>query len=75
MEKPIKTKPRGGKREGAGRKRFEAEKRLRRTVTLPPSVDRAIIKEASDRDVKVSEVVTDALKAWLSVEKETELYT
>lgn len=53
-----KKKGRGGHREGAGRKRMGAEKRVMMGLSVPPEVKEKLAAKAREEGISVSELVT-----------------
>ena len=51
---------------GAGRKRGDVDKR-QRTITLPTNLDRRLREHAAREDRPVSEVIADAITAYLKM--------
>ena len=59
----IPSMPRGGKREGSGRKLKYDESMTSRTFSLPVSLDESIQDKADKNDMSWSETVITALKS------------
>lgn len=57
--------PRGGAREGAGRKPTGRERKIKQSYVVIPEVSRGIAKAAKFRDMSASELVSSILLAWL----------
>jgi len=53
--------PRGGKREGAGRKPKYGEHAVDRSIYLPESLDSELIQEANKYGVSVNEIIVGNL--------------
>ena len=62
--------PRGGSREGSGRKVLGEKKRIQRSITLPPELYVRLEEYCGITGKLVSDVMIEALQAFLNKQKD-----